>query len=87
MAPAVEIAAVTELKDSFFSASNSTITQLQDESFNGFETGQIVLEFYGFGMDNYLERDFVWLVLLILFYRATAYGDSCWALENLLQRR
>ena len=74
MAPAVEIAAVTELKDSFFSASNSTNTKLQDESFNGFETGQIVLEFYGFEMDNYLERDFVWLVLLILFYRATAYG-------------
>jgi hypothetical protein len=66
MAPAVEIAAVTEFKDSFF---NST----GDETFHGFNSGLIVLEFYGFDAANYLRRDLIWLLVLMVFYRLTAY--------------
>ena len=66
MAPAVEIAAVTEFKDSFFNSTNNA-------TFHGFDSGLIVLEFYGFDASNYLQRDLIWLFVLMLFYRLTAY--------------
>lgn len=68
MAPAVELAAVTEFKDSNFTTSDDD----GGEVFNGFKSGEIVLQFYGFEKDNYLVRDLVWLVVLVVFYRITA---------------
>ena len=86
MAPAVEIAVVTELKDSYFTNS-SLLHNVTTETFNGFDDGKIVLEFYGFQMEDYLKRDFVWLLILTVFYRITAYVALMLSSRNTYARR
>ena len=76
MAPAVEITVVTELKDCYL-ANSSLLHNVTTETFNGFYDGKIVLEFYGFQMGDYLERDFVWLLILTLFYTLQGYSLCC----------